>query len=180
MSIFNFHKNKGLTELKPWQSINPYGPSIFELTGKKEYPSKKTMLSDLYNLYQQEEYKEILSDPNLSKAIFFLNSLRDQYTYTNLLKKNEFGLYEIDPNKADHETSLILMEIIASLVSYIYSKDDTRYIRYYLNVFGFDLLVYGPYDGVVLVIPFFVNGDAGIFDLSYLTIPNPLDDIIVS
>lgn len=179
MSIFNF-KNRGLTELKSWQSINPYGPSIFELTGQKEYPSKKTMLSDLYSLYQQEEYREMLSDPNLSKAIFFLNALRNLYTYKNLLRKNEFGLYEVDPSKADHETSLIFMEIIASLVSYIYSKDDNRYIRYYLNVFGFDLLEYGPYDGVVLVIPFFINGDDGIFDLSYLTIPNPLDDIIVS
>ena len=175
--MFTFFKNNTLTELKRNQSINSFGMSIFEISGRLEYPSSITMVEDIYKLYQDDKYKEILSDPNLSKAIHFLNAIRNTYSYPNLLHKNILGLQEVDLSYMNDAYKTMFIDIMQSLVLYIYSDDSNDLLRTYLNTFGYDLLTYGPYDAVVLVIPYFLNGDRGLLELSYLVIPNPYTDI---
>lgn len=176
-SLFN-KKNHEIQEVKRGEIINVYGDSIYESRGRVKVnafsPSER--FAEVKGILDDEILKQYFHNEYLLTAIQLLDGLRSLYTYQNYLKVDITGLKLLDIDSIEDQA--VVKRIVNNLQRFlkIFSliEDDLteHQLRRLFWGYGYDFMSYGGDHHYVLVIPYRINEDEGLYQISRLILEN--------
>lgn len=176
-SLFN-KKNHGIQEVKRGEIINVYGDSIYESRGRVKVnafsPSER--FAEVKSILDDEILKQYFHNEYLLTAIQLLDGLRSLYTYQNYLKVDITGLKLLDIDSVEDPSLLkcIIDNLQRFLKIFSLNEDDLteHQLRRLFWGYGYDFMSYGGDHHYVLVIPYRINEDEGLYQISRLILEN--------
>lgn len=176
-SLFN-KKNHEIQEVKRGEIINVYGDSIYESRGRVKVnafsPSER--FAEVKSILDDEILKQYFHNEYLLTAIQLLDGLRSLYTYQNYLKVDTTGVMLLDIDR--HEDQAMMKTIVNNLQRFLkifsLNEDDLteHQLRRLFWGYGYDFMSYGGDHHYVLVIPYRINEDEGLYQISRLILEN--------
>nr|DAO34446.1 MAG TPA: hypothetical protein [Bacteriophage sp.] len=179
-SLFN-KKSHEIQEVKRGEIINVYGDSIYESRGivKVNAFSPKERFAEMRGILDDEILKRYFHNEYLLTAIQLLDGLRSLYTYQNYLKVDITGLRLLDIDSIEDQAVVTLVKRIVNnlqrfLKIFSLNEDDLTYhqLRRLFWGYGYDFMSYGGDHHYVLVIPYRINEDEGLYQISRLILEN--------
>lgn len=179
-SLFN-KKSHEIQEVKHGEIINVYGDSIYESRGRVKVNafSPKERFAEVKSILDDEILKQYFHNEYLLTAIQLLDGLRSLYTYQNYLKVDITGLRLLDIDSIEDQTVVTLVQCIVNnlqrfLKIFSLNEDDLteHQLRRLFWGYGYDFMSYGGDHHYVLVIPYRINEDEGLYQISRLILEN--------
>lgn len=176
-SLFN-KKSHEIQEVKRGEIINVYGDSIYESRGRVKVnafsPSER--FAEVKGILDDEILKQYFHNEYLLTAIQLLDGLRSLYTYQNHLKVDITGLRLLDIDSVEDPSLLkcIIDNLQRFLKIFSLNEDDLteHQLRRLFWGYGYDFMSYGGDHHYVLVIPYRINEDEGLYQISRLILEN--------
>lgn len=176
-SLFN-KKSHGIQEVKRGEIINVYGDSIYESRGRVKVnafsPSER--FAEVKGILDDEILKQYFHNEYLLTAIQLLDGLRSLYTYQNYLKVDITGLKLLDIDSIEDQAMMktIVKNLQRFLKIFSLNEDDLteHQLRRLFWGYGYDFMSYGGDHHYVLVIPYRINEDEGLYQISRLILEN--------
>lgn len=176
-----FKKSHEIQEVKRGEIINVYGDSIYESRGRVKVnafsPSER--FAEVKGILNDEILKQYFHNEYLLTAIQLLDGLRSLYTYQNYLKVDITGLRLLDIDSIEDQTVVTLIQCIVNnlqrfLKIFSLNEDDLteHQLRRLFWGCGYDFMSYGGDHHYVLVIPYRINEDEGLYQISRLILEN--------
>ncbi len=175
-----FKKSHEIQEVKRGEIINVYGDSIYESRGRVKVnafsPSER--FAEVKSILDDEILKRYFHNEYLLTAIQLLDGLRSLYTYQNYLKVDITGLRLLDIGSIEDQTVTLVQCIVNNLQRFLkifsLNEDDLTYhqLRRLFWGYGYDFMSYGGDHHYVLVIPYRINEDEGLYQISRLILEN--------
>lgn len=176
-SLFN-KKSHEIQEVKRGEIINVYGDSIYESRGRVKVnafsPSER--FAEVKSILDDEILKQYFHNEYLLTAIQILDGLRSLYTYQNYLKVDITGLKLLDIDSIEDQA--VVKRIVNNLQRFLkifsLNEDDLteHQLRRLFWGYGYDFMSYGGDHHYVLVIPYRINEDEGLYQISRLILEN--------
>lgn len=173
-----FKKNHEIQEVKRGEIINVYGDSIYESRGRVKVnafsPSER--FAEVKSILDDEILKQYFHNEYLLTAIQLLDGLRSLYTYQNYLKVDITGLKLLDVDSIEDPS--LVKSIVNNLQRFLkifsLNEDDLteHQLRRLFWGYGYDFMSYGGDHHYVLVIPYRINEDEGLYQISRLILEN--------
>lgn len=173
-----FKKSHEIQEVKRGEIINVYGDSIYESRGRVKVnafsPSER--FADVKGILDDEILKQYFHNEYLLTAIQLLDGLRSLYTYQNYLKVDITGLKLLDIDSIEDQA--VVKRIVNNLQRFLkifsLNEDDLteHQLRRLFWGYGYDFMSYGGDHHYVLVIPYRINEDEGLYQISRLILEN--------
>lgn len=176
-SLFN-KKSHEIQEVKHGEIINVYGDSIYESRGRVKVNafSPKERFAEVKSILDDEILKQYFHNEYLLTAIQLLDGLRSLYTYQNYLKVDITGLKLLDIDSIEDQA--VVKRIVNNLQRFLkifsLNEDDLteHQLRRLFWGYGYDFMSYGGDHHYVLVIPYRINEDEGLYQISRLILEN--------
>jgi hypothetical protein len=176
-SLFN-KKSHEIQEVKRGEIINVYGDSIYESRGRVKVNvfSPKERFAEVKSILDDEILKQYFHNEYLLTAIQLLDGLRSLYTYQNYLKVDITGLKLLDIDSIEDQA--VVKRIVNNLQRFLkifsLNEDDLteHQLRRLFWGYGYDFMSYGGDHHYVLVIPYRINEDEGLYQISRLILEN--------
>lgn len=176
-SLFN-KKSHEIQDVKRGEIINVYGDSIYESRGRVKVnafsPSER--FAEVESILDDEILKQYFHNEYLLTAIQLLDGLRSLYTYQNYLKVDITGLKLLDIDSIEDQA--VVKRIVNNLQRFLkifsLNEDDLteHQLRRLFWGYGYDFMSYGGDHHYVLVIPYRINEDEGLYQISRLILEN--------
>lgn len=173
-----FKKSHEIQEVKRGEIINVYGDSIYESRGRVKVnafsPSER--FAEVKSILDDEILKQYFHNEYLLTAIQLLDGLRSLYTYQNYLKVDITGLKLLDIDSIEDQA--VVKRIVNNLQRFLkifsLNEDDLteHQLRRLFWGYGYDFMSYGGDHHYVLVIPYRINEDEGLYQISRLILEN--------
>lgn len=173
-----FKKSHEIQEVKRGEIINVYGDSIYESRGRVKVnafsPSER--FAEVNGILDDEILKQYFHNEYLLTAIQLLDGLRSLYTYQNYLKVDITGLKLLDIDSIEDPS--LVKSIVNNLQRFLkifsLNEDDLteHQLRRLFWGYGYDFMSYGGDHHYVLVIPYRINEDEGLYQISRLILEN--------
>lgn len=173
-----FKKSHEIQEVKRGEIINVYGDSIYESRGRVKVnafsPSER--FAEVKGILDDEILKQYFHNEYLLTAIQLLDGLRSLYTYQNYLKVDITGLRLLDIDSIEDQA--VVKRIVNNLQRFLkifsLNEDDLteHQLRRLFWGYGYDFMSYGGDHHYVLVIPYRINEDEGLYQISRLILEN--------
>jgi len=173
-----FKKSHEIQEVKRGEIINVYGDSIYESRGRVKVnafsPSER--FAEVKGILDDEILKQYFHNEYLLTAIQLLDGLRSLYTYQNYLKVDITGLKLLDIDSIEDQA--VVKRIVNNLQRFLkifsLNEDDLteHQLRRLFWGYGYDFMSYGGDHHYVLVIPYRINEDEGLYQISRLILEN--------
>lgn len=173
-----FKKSHEIQEVKRGEIINVYGDSIYESRGRVKVnafsPSER--FAEVKGILNDEILKQYFHNEYLLTAIQLLDGLRSLYTYQNYLKVDITGLRLLDIDSIEDPS--LVKSIVNNLQRFLkifsLNEDDLteHQLRRLFWGYGYDFMSYGGDHHYVLVIPYRINEDEGLYQISRLILEN--------
>lgn len=173
-----FKKSHEIQEVKRGEIINVYGDSIYESRGRVKVNtfSPKERFAEVKSILDDEILKQYFHNEYLLTAIQLLDGLRSLYTYQNYLKVDITGLKLLDIDSIEDQA--VVKRIVNNLQRFLkifsLNEDDLteHQLRRLFWGYGYDFMSYGGDHHYVLVIPYRINEDEGLYQISRLILEN--------
>lgn len=176
-----FKKSHEIQEVKRGEIINVYGDSIYESRGRVKVnafsPSER--FAEVKSILDDEILKQYFHNEYLLTAIQLLDGLRSLYTYQNYLKVDITGLRLLDIDSIEDQAVVTLVKrIVNNLQRFlkIFSLNEDDFTEHQLRRlfwgYDYDFMSYGGDHHYVLVIPYRINEDEGLYQISRLILEN--------
>ena len=173
-----FKKSHEILEVKRGEIINVYGDSIYEsrVRVKVNAFSPSERFAEVKSILDDEILKQYFHNEYLLTAIQLLDGLRSLYTYQNYLKVDITGLKLLDIDSIEDQA--VVKRIVNNLQRFLkifsLNEDDLteHQLRRLFWGYGYDFMSYGGDHHYVLVIPYRINEDEGLYQISRLILEN--------
>ena len=171
-------KSHEIQEIRRGEIINVFGDSIYESRGRVKVnafsPSER--FAEVKSILDDEILKQYFHNEYLLTAIQLLDGLRSLYTYQNYLKVDITGLKLLDIDSiVDRDVvKCIVNNLQRFLKIFSLNEDDLteHQLRRLFWGYGYDFMSYGGDHHYVLVIPYRINEDEGLYQISRLILEN--------
>lgn len=173
-----FKKSHEIQEVKRGEIINVFGDSIYESRGRVKVNafSPKERFAEVKSILDDEILKQYFHNEYLLTAIQLLDGLRSLYTYQNYLKVDITGLRLLDIDSIEDQAMMkyIVKSLQRFLKIFSLNEDDLteHQLRRLFWGHGYDFMSYGGDHHYVLVIPYRINEDEGLYQISRLILEN--------
>lgn len=171
-------KSHEIQEIRHGEIINVFGDSIYESRGRVKVNafSPKERFAEVKAILNDDVLKQYFHNEYLLTAIQLLDGLRSLYTYRDYLKVDTTGVMLLDIER--HEDQAMMKYIVKNLQRFLkiffLNEDDLTYhqLRRLFWGYGYDFMSYGGDHHYVLVIPYRINEDEGLYQISRLILEN--------